>query len=103
MNTCTPAPPKDEAAIKNGLIGKLCNKCINTMVKIENPRKKSITSNLCSITVIYLIQLFNSSGEANQTTLFRFFIYGITNIYPAREVIFHPIENKKKTHSFHVS
>lgn len=40
MNTCTPAPPKDEAAIKNGLIGKLCNKCINTMVKIENPRKK---------------------------------------------------------------
>jgi hypothetical protein len=37
------------------------------MVKIENPRKKSITSNLCSITVIYLIQLFNSSGEANQT------------------------------------
>lgn len=67
MNTCTPAPPKDEAAIKNGFIGKLCNKCINTMVKIENPRKKSITSNLCSITVIYLIQLFNSSGEANQT------------------------------------
>lgn len=67
MNTCTPAPPKDEAAIKNGLIGKLCNKCINTMVKIENPRKKSITSNLCSIIVTYLIQLFNSSGEANQT------------------------------------